>query len=244
MVKHIIFLSSSYTQKERIAYHIPLMSEADLDKAKKVQMELKKKIAGKTQYSIYSVTTKDESWQSVVELDRFYADVRKVSELNDFVKLIIKDLQLEALDVAKYIISCTNCTHLKLQKLLYLCYQEYLHLAQKKMFRDKIYAYDLGPVIYSVYQAYKGTPGAITLATDRTIEIPYDQLAKKSRIIFADDGFRILFCIDKVIERYGNMTAAELVDLTHSPNSAWAKAYKKGQFNTEIPDDLIFESQC
>lgn len=244
MIKHIIFLSSSYSQKERIAYHVPIEQPLDIQKVVSAQNYIFENVSGKTQYSIYSVSTMDKTWESVVKLDRFYADVKMIPDIKCFVEIIQKDLEIEAMDVAKYIISSTNCTHLKLQKLLFLCYQKYLKLTDKKMFKDKIYAYDLGPVISSVYQEFKRTPGTVTLKNDDVIDDSYEYLAKKSRIIFARDGMKILSCIDEILQRYGHMDAKQLVSLTHRNGSAWKKVYKKYYYNKEIPDEIIKQSEC
>lgn len=58
-----------------------------------------------------------------------------------------KDRKLKGIDVAKYILSKTPCTQLKLQKLVYLCFADYLCDTGKELFTDKIYAFKYGPVV-------------------------------------------------------------------------------------------------
>lgn len=238
-------MSSSYSKKTRIAYHIPIQQEEDSLKVKNTQEYLSRHLTGKTQYSVYSVVTEESTWESIVKKDRFYQDVEKIETLEQFTILIQKDSTVEAFDVARYILSKVKCTHLKLQKLTYLCYQEYLKATGKKMFKDEICAYALGPVIRSLYEKYSGTYGDLSsYEKDYSISDDYDTMAKKSRIIFATDGLKMLSCIDKVLTKYGECSASKLVDITHGPNSAWSKTYKNGCYNLIIPDDVIINSNC
>lgn len=48
----------------------------------------------------------------------------------------------------------------------------------------------------------------------------------KSRIIFAEDGMEKILSIDKTLKKYGNLSAYELVNLTHRQDSPWSKTSK------------------
>lgn len=48
-----------------------------------------------------------------------------------------------------------KCTQLKLQKLVYFCFADYLCDTGKELFTDKIYAFKYGPVVDSVWKKYK-----------------------------------------------------------------------------------------
>lgn len=79
-----------------------------------------------------------------------------VGNVEDFIRLIQVDRVLTGMDIAKYILSKQPCTHLKLQKLVYYCFADYLCEAHDKLFQDEIYAFELGPVIQSVREKFKG----------------------------------------------------------------------------------------
>lgn len=63
-----------------------------------------------------------------------------------------------ALDVAKFVVNHSiggDMTHLRLQKTLYYLYVLFYRRYKKELFEDDFLAYDYGPVVRSVYDAYK-----------------------------------------------------------------------------------------
>ena len=147
------------------------------------------------------------------------------------------------MDVAKYILSIVPCTHLKLQKLVYMCYADYLCNEFENLFNDKIYAYRLGPVIESVYEKYKKSGyGKLAVEDD---ELMYNeeskQMSSQSRIIASKNGLKKLLSIEKTINKYGKYTASELVELTHKKNTPWKKTGSGLISNKLIKDELIKE---
>ena len=66
----------------------------------------------------------------------------------------------KALDIARYIIERCNqnsktISNLKLQKILYFVQAEFLVAKNQPCFREKIEAWDFGPVVPDVYFAYR-----------------------------------------------------------------------------------------
>ena len=51
-------------------------------------------------------------------------------------------------------------------------------------------------------------------------------MPSKSRILFAEDGTEKIISIDKTLKQYGNLSASELVDLTHKENAPWSRTSK------------------
>jgi uncharacterized phage-associated protein len=68
---------------------------------------------------------------------------------------------MNAIKVAKYILSISDpdngdiISHLKLQKLLYYTQGLYLAKFDNPLFNDIMYAWELGPVVRTVYDEYK-----------------------------------------------------------------------------------------
>lgn len=100
----------------------------------------------------------------------------------------------------------------KLHKLLYYCQGWHLALTESPMFRERIEAWDQGPVVASLWRAEKygdhhPTPQELTESMRATVDL--------------------------VLSRYGQKSGPELVDLTHK-ESPWIVARDlKGQ-NAEL----------
>lgn len=241
MIKHFIILSSSYSIGQRIAVHYIIddymTPEMLTSEVKKV-----KELCGETvSISTHYIETDSDSWDSVVEKDGFFEDVSVVETLMGFVKLISADRILKGIDIAKYILSSHICTHLELEKLVYMCYADYLYATHKKLFQDKIYAFKYGPVIESVYEQYKGLKDIEEgLAIEQHLSEDYAKMPTRSRILFAEDGLSKIEHIDKTLEKCSKLSATELVNITHVTGGPWDSVDKTSPY-TEIPDSVILE---
>ena len=152
--------------------------------------------------------------------------------------LIQEDRTLKGLDVAKYILSKVKCTHLKLEKLTYLCFAEYLCKYDTNLYKDKIYAYKYGPVVESVYEKYKGY--GYKEIEDKDIDTTdIFEMPAKSRILFAENGIEKIKSIDDTLKKYGEKTAKELVDITHKNETPWFLSGKGILKNEIIRNDII-----
>lgn len=232
MVKHFIILSSSYSTGKRIALDYIVNDSKD-----EVILAVKKikEICGyDVPISTHSIITEATHWNSVVKSDSFFNDIEVIDDLDGFIKLINESRTLSAVTVAEYILSKIKCTHLKLEKLVYLCYADYISQTGKELFSDKIYAFSYGPVVKSVYEKYKRYKyETINMSISPTMKLPI-----KSRITFTTDGFEKVFSIDKTLETYGALSANELVNITHETNSPWDTVYD-GTMYKEIPKSVI-----
>ena len=131
---------------------------------------------------------------------------------------------VRAIDVANLLLAWAKengdvITNLKLQKLLYYAQAWYLVNYNKRLFDDPIEAWDLGPVVRSIYRKWKqygGTP------------IPYEPTGRESKVFqkhqieFLKEYFRV----------FSNLSATALVSMTHSEDP-WKNAYNN-QKNSEI----------
>lgn len=266
MTPHFIIMSSSYTNGDRISLDIVKESQLDEKYITDMICKIKKECGEDVSLSTHSILTQDKSWESVVKTDKFFKNVRLIDNLDSFIEEIKKDRVLKGLDVAKYILSKISCTHLKLEKLVYFCFADYLCKTKQRLFEDKIYAFKFGPVIKSVYEVYKGYGGeqikeSSVILNISEIEKEVENADKastkikkqtelesphRSRILFAKDGISKLNCIDSTIEKYKEFSASKLVKMTHSYNTPWSKTYEKKLYK-EISDDYILryhQAEC
>ena len=227
MVTHFIFLSSSYSLGTRIAMDYIVTDDSVQEKLKKDLDKILKECGKDVSISTHMIQTDDTTWKSVCVADHFFKDVKVIDSIDKFIKLIKKDRKLEGLDVAKYILSKIACTQLKLQKLVYLCFADYLCDTGKELFTDKIYAFKYGPVVDTVYKRYKEYGYKPIDEEKKDIDSKnISEMPAKSRILFAEYGTEKLISIEKTLKKYGNLSAADLVDLTHKDNAPWSKSFK------------------
>lgn len=117
------------------------------------------------------------------------------------------------LDIANFLVylmsdSCDDLSNMKLNKILYYAQGHYLQRFGEPLFSDKIVAWPHGPVVHSVYTAYKSNG-------DRPITA-YN--AEKAASI--DDDVKS-FLLD-VAREYGRYTASALRNMTHKPKAPWS----------------------
>lgn len=223
MATHFIFMSSSYSLGTRIAMDYIITDESVQKKLKQDLDKITKECGKDVSISTHMIQADDETWESVCIADHFFKDVEVIESIDKFIKLIKKDRKLQGIDVAKYILSKIKCTQLKLQKLVYLCFADYLCDTGKQLFTDKIYAFKYGPVVDTVYKRYKEygykpiEEDSTNIDSKNIFEMP-----AKSRILFAEDGTEKIISIEKTLKKYGELTASQLVDLTHKENAPWS----------------------
>ena len=134
-----------------------------------------------------------------------------------------------AFDVARFIIWYSkkknySISNLKLQKILYFIQADYIANKSKKCFSDIIEAWDLGPVVASIYDIYKIYGSA---------EIPIDGCEGIIKEIKLPDQIRI----GEMVDKCSKYSASKLVSITHG-QEPWKGAYKR-YANNEITPQAI-----
>lgn len=226
MITHFIFMSSSYTLGKRIALDFIVDDKDIQDKLKEYLDKIVTECGKDVSISTHMIQAEDTTWVSVCKADHFFKDVEVIDNLDKFIKLIKKDRKLEGIDIAKYILSKIKCTQLKLQKLVYLCFADYLCDTGKELFTDAIYAFKYGPVIETVYERYKKYGYKPIEEEKEDIDTTVSEMPAKSRILFAEDGTEKIISIDNTLKKYGHLTAGQLVELTHRENAPWTMTPK------------------
>ena len=236
-MRHLIIMSSSYSSGCRIALDF-CPGELKTNEFERAIAKIKDVCGADVSISSHSIEAEGASWQDVGKADMFFADVKLIKTLDEFISLVKADRKLTGWDVAKYILSKVRCTHLKLEKLVYLAYADYLCVTgDKKLFEDKILAYMYGPIVCTVYSeckrfGYDEIDGDGQLFSARK----YDELPVRSRILFAEGGFDKCLSIDKTIERYGRFEGGQLIDITHRCGSPWQHTAQSAQISD---DDIL-----
>lgn len=114
-----------------------------------------------------------------------------------------------------------DLTNLKLQKMLYLLYEDYAIKKKEALFNNPILAWRHGPVVREVYDKYKGNGSKV--------------IDKFNEVETVDNNLEMM--IDEIIEKYGKKSAWELVEITHKKNGPWHKTVERNREKIEI--DLI-----
>lgn len=245
MITHYIIMSSSYSKGKRIALDYSVVEKSDYTELKEILSTITEKCGKDVSVSTHFVQTDSKSWKSVIEKDYFFKDVEVIKSVDKFIKLIKNDRVLKGLDIAKYILCKVKCTHLKLEKLVYLCFAEYLCQYDKELYMDEIYAYKYGPVVKSVYDKYKRYGYREIEQDDEDIDATnIYEMPSRSRILFAEDGISKIKSIDETIEKYGEFSAIELVEITHRNNTPWDISGKGAFRNEIIENDIIKKYHC
>lgn len=117
-------------------------------------------------------------------------------------------LQTAADDPMKHFVQKQNIDHLKLQKVLYFAQAISLAVYDEPLFDEEIEAWPLGPVIPSVYQAFKQN-GASWISKDQGAEDGIDSEKKEF--------------LRQIWLEFGKYTALQLVEMTHK-HDPWKNA--------------------
>lgn len=157
-------------------------------------------------------------------------------------------MSYNVLDVCRHVINYSNendygISNLKLQKVLYFI-QAYFVTNKKDhtlCFDEKIEAWDFGPVVPEAYHEYKQYGSGDIPTVESYIVLVEDDIWNSKRVCFHDDIIldEDKSLIDKVIDKFSEYSATDLVSLTHK-QSPWIDAYVPYQ-NNEITIEAIRE---
>lgn len=229
MCKHAIFLTNDFViHKSFIALHVTYSQENN-ELPKYVLNMLNSLLEDRNDFSLQCLSTDDTSWESVVTYDRYFESMYCIEykgeeSINEFVNIVKANKVLTAKDIAKFVLSKVECTQLKLQKLVYFCYADYLTKTGKAIIQETPVPYQYGPVFESLRQEYKEYH-------DQTI--PSDTSQRRQSIVLsryyaADNSLKVYSSFVNTINKYGQCTASQLVNLTHQKDSPWNVAQSCG----------------
>ena len=117
--------------------------------------------------------------------------------------------------------------HMKLQKLVYLCYCWWLAKNDEPFISEEPQVWKYGPVFYSLYSVLRSFGGA-------TIKEPQQAIYGEEPPFVGENEKAIEDVIEWVIAKYGEMTGTKLSELTHEVDSPWHIMAKKHNFKVPL----------
>ena len=155
-------------------------------------------------------------------------------------------MNYNVLDVSRYIINYSNkkdygISNLKLQKVLYFVQAYFLIQTKHPCFKEKIEAWDFGPVVPVAYSEYKQYGSTDIPTTKSFFIIDNDNIWNSKRVEFEDiaisDYDKSL--INKVVDKFADYSATDMVQLTQH-QFPWIDAIVSNQ-SDEITNESIFK---
>ncbi|MDD6055194.1 MAG: DUF4065 domain-containing protein [Helicobacteraceae bacterium] len=139
--------------------------------------------------------------------------------------LFLQDKLTKSIEKSDKIKQNESVTHLKMQKLLYYAQGLSLVYNTKPLFKEKIEAWEHGPVVREVYEKLK--------------QYKKDDLSKISELVCIDDSLseEEKSVIEMAFIEYGRFTATYLRNKTHE-EPTWKEAWSKGK-NTIITHESM-----
>ena len=140
----------------------------------------------------------------------------------------------DALTIAKWFVAWTETdesgeaavSNMKLQKLLYYAQGHHLGMGKGPLFRDRIEAWDHGPVVPSVYHTFKNFESR---PLELSPEDPFD---------WSDVDEETTQLLLDVWDTYGGIAAWKLRNMTHG-EAPWENAYRAGELHVAIPQESL-----
>ena len=150
------------------------------------------------------------------------------------------------LDVCRHTINYSNdmnygISNLKLQKVLYFIQAFFLISTSEPCFKEKIEAWDFGPVVPEAYREYKQFGSSNIPRVSYIVEFDSEDIWNSTvkryedNSIFEDDQKRI----EEVVDKFSEYSATDLVAITHD-QAPWKDAYVP-RMNNEITVNAIKE---
>lgn len=150
------------------------------------------------------------------------------------------------LDVCRFVINYSNdrdygISNLKLQKVLYFIQAYFLITTPEQCFRERIEAWDFGPVVPEAYREYKQFGSSNIPSVSYYVEMNFEdfwnsKVKKYSNEVISDGDKKR---IEAVVDRFSDYSATDLVQITHN-QTPWMDAYVPHR-NNEITPQAIKE---
>lgn len=131
-----------------------------------------------------------------------------------------------------------DITPMKLQKLTYLVYKKYYQDTDKTLFQDKFEVWKYGPVVRSIYDAFKEYRG-------NAIKQYYKELDGSVLIVNEEKSRLFKNAINAIWDKYKLYDGIPLSAMTHREGSAWYKAAKRNDIylsDADIKEEEVFVS--
>ena len=128
-----------------------------------------------------------------------------------------------------------NVDPLKLQKIVYICHGRYLGFYGYPLIKERVEAWEWGPVIPEIYHQFKkfgrnpiSEKGVIV--DESSIFDALDEISDKIDFIQPEiDSEREREFVKRIWNKYKKYTGIQLSNSTHQDGTPWAKAKSKNQ---------------
>lgn len=135
-------------------------------------------------------------------------------------------------------------TPMKIQKLVYFAHGWHLAIEDAPLIEETVEAWHYGPVVRSLYKAVKHY-GRRPIAA-KAIEYD-DEMEETYEAAIGDHDGLARAVVRRVWEVYGSLTAIQLSNMTHEPDTPWHQVWTGTdgqQESVPIPDELIRKGQA
>lgn len=221
MYQHLLLIYSDYSEGKRIAFHKCYDSVEKMIEFISSTDRIKETFSHLT-FSFHHIQTESKDICSIESYDPYFRGLEYFSDIEEYIELIKYDTEIKPIDIAKIILSKKSYSQLELEKIMYFADCEYLKLYGIPIFFEEFEAWDYGPVIPDVYHKFKH------YGREKIKFSEEEKLISCSKMMKFKEYDKVSSVIDKVIKKYENFTANDLVDETHKPNSPWDLVYKDG----------------
>lgn len=157
-----------------------------------------------------------------------------------------------AIAVANYFLDLAKSagqeiTPMKMQKLVYFAHGWHLAIFGTPLIQEEVMAWRYGPVISPLYHGFKKY--GKSAITDHAVDIVFDKDENGDIDIMSgrfitprpeNMGPEVKDLLKAVLESYGKLSAIQLSELTHAPDSPWSRVWGGvSSRNTPIPNEEI-----
>ena len=191
MVRHFIILSDSYSEHTRIALDILEKTQEDVDSIKGIVLKIKKACQDEAPFSTHSICADSEEWASVLKVDPYFAGVKVIDSVDEFIAKIMKDRVLSVTDVAQYILTRISCSLLELQIFCHLCAADYFEETGKPLFEGKNNILNGNLGLDTSPNEYKKI-----INQQERLELP-----RECRILFSENGIEKVRSINETLKK-------------------------------------------
>ncbi|MEL6619109.1 MAG: type II toxin-antitoxin system antitoxin SocA domain-containing protein, partial [Pseudomonadota bacterium] len=127
-------------------------------------------------------------------------------------------------------------TQLKLLKLVYIAYGWNLALTGRRLFDEKIEAWQHGPVVKSLYHEFKHFKSSPIIGRSEDVDLDsWDTVEPR----IPDEDKETLLILQKVWVSYRRFKGWDLRNKTHEKGGPWSKVYQDGIKGIKLSDQDI-----
>lgn len=140
---------------------------------------------------------------------------------------------LDGRAVANYVLDYADnkgrqISNLALQKILYFCHVWTLIELNRPLIRQEFEAWEFGPVLQYVYREFKQAEDRAIVTRAKRLD-PSTGVFVEAECVLPDD---IKGLLDRVLELYTQLSASQLVKLSHVENGPWHSVWNhEGNIN-------------